>query len=138
MDKTWKAEWIAWLRDPAHQQVRGVLKMGNAYCCLGGACEISGLSSFEPIGDGSRERRGWRTSDAYLDRVDILPVEVAELFSLPTTSPCVRLADLTPKTRRAVRSFIPGCVAPKFVWLVSLNDHGAPFSLIADVIEQGL
>jgi hypothetical protein len=36
-----KALWVAWLRDPEHEQGRGYLNRFNKLCCLGGLCELA-------------------------------------------------------------------------------------------------
>ena len=35
-----KALWLAWLRDPKNEQAQSALRMGDAFCCLGGLCEV--------------------------------------------------------------------------------------------------
>ena len=40
-------KWLAALRSGDYQQGTGQLKNGDRYCCLGVACEISGLGAWE-------------------------------------------------------------------------------------------
>ena len=39
--------WVDALRSGKYQQARGALKTGDAYCCLGVACDISGLGTWD-------------------------------------------------------------------------------------------
>src|ERR1044072_5163097 len=40
-------QWNAVLESDDYKQIKGKLKKENGYCCLGIACEISGLTKFE-------------------------------------------------------------------------------------------
>lgn len=40
MNKEIEAKWCAWLRDPENKQTTGALHKGDAFCCLGGLCEV--------------------------------------------------------------------------------------------------
>lgn len=40
MNPELKAKWVAALRDPERKQTQGVLRRGNAMCCLGVLCDV--------------------------------------------------------------------------------------------------
>ena len=104
-------KWVAALRSGDYKQGRGDLHIpDDRYCCLGVACEISGLGK-------------WREYSYVIDGMDYvgdLPVPVAEWLGLPTGSSGygtdVELIDST---------------------AISLNDrYDYTFEQIADAIER--
>jgi hypothetical protein len=50
--ETLRARWIEALRSGRYKQGRGRLRDGDAYCCLGVACEVSGLGTWRRHDDG--------------------------------------------------------------------------------------
>jgi hypothetical protein len=119
--------WVAALRSGEYKQTTQVLHNDQGYCCLGVACD---LYSKTPEGQTS----GWANhpsqrneqkigfefatpdADAYLD---ILPPAVAGYYGLEQ-SPVIK----NPKGHGY------------FDTLGALNDHGAPFHTIANLIEK--
>lgn len=72
-------EWVKALRCGTYKQGRAVLRdINNKYCCLGVACDISGLGSWEPESDGLSYR--------YLSMYGILPYEVMKYYGINRSS----------------------------------------------------
>jgi hypothetical protein len=127
LDPEAKRQWLEALRDPDRKQARGMLNDGRGMCCLGVACDISGLGDWEGFGEawyrpgmGNAEDKG-------------LPVEVAAWLGVPTDP------NFHPENPR-----IPGLVIKDFgtyvdsdgtITLAQLNDSGFTFAQIADVID---
>ncbi len=105
-----KEKWVAALRSGKYKQGKHRLKNGRKYCCLGVLCDISGLDEFKNRGD-----RG----EVYLNDIMILPQEVVNWAGLETSNPVIVQKD--------------GIIA-----LAELNDKGANFNTIADLIEAQL
>ena len=105
--------WIEALRSGKYKQTRDFLRRGDAYCCLGVYCDISGMGS-------------WIMSDVdgcgrYLDGVSSLPRKLR--LQLKTNS------------RTGMLPFL-GRDKTDIIDLAGLNDDGMPFSQIADLIEH--
>lgn len=64
--------WVAALRSGKYQQAQGALRAGDGFCCLGVACDISGL--------GDWAHRNGRL--AYLGNDKLLPLEVRDWLGL--------------------------------------------------------
>jgi len=41
-----KAKWVSALRSGAYQQGHGTLRRGDAFCCIGVLCDVSGLGEW--------------------------------------------------------------------------------------------
>jgi len=95
------------LRSGEYEQTNGWLRQGDGYCCLGVACDKSGLSEWK-IGPRNYRYEGMSTQ---------LPKTVQEWYGFATPS---------------------GRCMANFLSLTSLNDSGASFKQIADVIEREL
>lgn len=100
--------WVEALRSGKYTQARHRLRRGDAMCCLGVACEISGLGAWSDMGiylvQGGR------------DSMMILPEPVKDWLGLSRTD----------------SAFGSGYDAPQ---LTEMNDGGKTFAEIADVIE---
>jgi hypothetical protein len=70
------AKWIVALRSGKYKQTRGKLRAraGGAMCCLGVACDVSGLGHWEAAQEG--EKRAYVVGTD--DNADTLPRPVAE------------------------------------------------------------
>ena len=99
-------KWVDALRSGEYGQTVHQLRQGDKYCCLGVACEISGLAEWD------RDEHGDR---AYLGHGLNLPPDVVEWLGLN---------DHGGGFGNGLRS------------LVFENDDGASFSEIADIIES--
>ncbi len=63
LDPEAKREWVEALRSGKYKQTKGALRHGDAFCCLGVECEISGEGRWAPgagewefVGRGSDNR----------------------------------------------------------------------------------
>lgn len=104
-----KAKWLEALRSGQHKQAKGELFRDKGYCCLGVLSLVQGRLTY--VGD--RARDGGANCSAFglfvgLDPTN--PVAFVEKY-------CVIDTDYTKRV------------------LASLNDHGATFAELADVIE---
>ena len=101
-----RAKWVKALRSGEYRQAKSVLTDGRGFCCLGVACEISGLGHW----DGEFE---WEYHAGDTQETAFLPFEVKEWLGLSTVA----------------GDFNRGC-------LTSLNDNGKKFTTIAKIIES--
>jgi hypothetical protein len=132
LNPIFKAQWVAALRSAAYNQTSGQLKHGNAYCCLGVACDISKLGKWDEdtytIGDiyTGYSNGEWEAEGS------LLPKNIALEIGLETNPklPIKPLDWVQPK-------FLEEPVTP-FVTLAKLNDDGFPFDQIADLVEYFL
>ena len=107
------AEFLTALRSEDYQQATGQLRApDDGYCCLGLACEISGISEWE-----SQDSRD--TPYLYLGNDQVLPPEVQTYYGFND-----------PKGTYLVR----GTLSERS--LMNFNDNGVSFKEIANVIEQ--
>lgn len=58
MNAELKAKWVAALRSGDYKQTTGVLRLGDAFCCLGVLCEVAGVPAVEG---------GYRFSDGFVN-----------------------------------------------------------------------
>jgi hypothetical protein len=80
---------VAALRSGRYKQTTGVLKNGNAYCCLGVACKISGIGKFSTdescLGEvmrlplAVREKLGWVSWSLREDKIKLPSTHLAGL-----------------------------------------------------------
>lgn len=77
-------EWVKALRSGKYKQARGALRNDNAYCCLGVACDLSGVADWKDL-----EESGWVydgesgfPSHAVLSIFGLTPAEASSLAEL--------------------------------------------------------
>lgn len=107
--------WVEALRSGKYRQAEGALKrQGGEMCCLGVACDISGLGKWVPAGEGTK-------LDFIIDGTvfgpNYLPEPVKNWLGVRTYNPKVRVGDNTTP-------------------LALLNDEGVGFAEIADIIAS--
>jgi hypothetical protein len=121
MNRERAKELVAALRSGKYKQARNVLKAGPfdgepSYCCLGVACEISGLGM-------------WTENNEYSTSTDVrnsvLPDEVQKYFGFRD-----RAGNFEGDGVRLSHSM--------FYCLAELNDDGMNFAEIADFIEKNV
>jgi hypothetical protein len=107
---------VAALRSGNYTQTTGSLtnRVRDAYCCLGVACEISGVAQ-------------WYQNE-YLGEETMLPREVREYFDFKTAVGRLHTD--------ATRTSIVTDKAGRRTTLTKMNDSGKSFAEIADFIEQ--
>lgn len=115
-------ELVTALRSGKYRQANGHLRLDDvngdrSHCCLGVACEISGLSEWIQEEGLSRGR--------YLDETAVLPARVKEHFGFYSAGGDTRLGTIA----------IPG-MDVQYRCLTEANDKGATFDQIADYIEK--
>jgi len=116
-------ELVAALRSGEYEQARQVLKSSRGYCCLGVACEISGLGEWEEeVAEEGTNRY------LYLNSHSSLPDQVKEHFGFKDNFGAIY--DPT------VRIRIPRAYSRRYAALASANDDGVTFAEIADFIEK--
>ena len=110
--------WVDALRSGAYPQAMGALRRGDAYCCLGVACDLyrRATGHGDWVGRWTVDGRFVYVSpDARESAVEVLSPVVKEWFGLPNLNPFVTIGSL--------------------VALGWANDAGASFAQIADAIE---
>lgn len=110
-------KWVAALRSGEYRQTAGNLRVSDGYCCLGVACEISGLG---------RWVEGESVYAYEIDGFEIefvrLPRPVREWLGLRSST-----GEFGSKSLERYGSDVRE--------LTSINDGGATFAEIADIIE---
>ena len=119
--------WVAALRSGQYNQAQGQLRNGDSYCCLGVACELSGLGEW----DGDQTLPTYVANSSYSHSV--LPEPIKRYYGLHNDSGSYKHIvpvddddydhDLKPEENWYYDS------------LTELNDGGKTFAEIADIIE---
>jgi len=107
-----RQQWLDALRSGNYQQTRGTLKYDDRFCCLGVACDISGLGEWVYTSDSKTQ--GYTVKDVLL--LSVLPKDVMNWLGVSSS---------TAFDKNMINS------------LASLNDLGYGFNDIAKVIENG-
>lgn len=118
MDPELKDEWVAALRSGEYPQGNGKLNVDGKYCCLGVLCELL-------VKQGTVEEYDSNGAISY--------GMGNEYNGTILTQDIVRIAGLTSPTGRLPTPVIWGGKA--FHSLSGLNDSGASFTEIANIIE---
>ena len=109
-------KWIAALRSGEYDQGRTVLRSGDAFCCLGVACDISSLGEWGRWKDGAPVYKTKKET-----HMRELPLAVQDWLGLRTEK----------------GQFVLGGDGEGTISLANLNDTGFTFEQIADLIEEG-
>jgi hypothetical protein len=136
MDKDVKAKWIAALKSGEYTQGRASLKQSDRYCCLGVLCDLFIKETKPDI--------GWLINGSYVYSFEghsgDLPPSVIQWANLPSANPNVakeavpkRLMDKKITTHYGLSD--SEVSALKNISLAELNDGGAFFSEIAEIIS---
>lgn len=119
-----RVELVAALRSGDYEQVHAALRVGDKFCCLGVACDKSGLGRWE--GGGLYKVFG-DCSNA------IMPYGVREYYGFRTGGGDFTVVEGMPHLDKILAK---GPVSGLEISLYSLNDYyGFTFAEIADVIE---
>ena len=78
--KSNRKKWVEALRSGKYEQTKGTLKTEDKFCCLGVACDISGLA-------------GWTDDDLYMRRLSYLPIDVADWLGLEDREGAFRIGN---------------------------------------------
>jgi hypothetical protein len=118
-----KTKWVAALRSGEYEQTTGTLSRDGAYCCLGVLCELA-------IKDGVEIEKHPTpgASTRYGESVGVLPWRVVSWAGVPDCDPDVQVP---PKDDDQFAT-------DEWQALSGVNDGGASFELIADLIEKSL
>jgi len=116
-----RKEWVAALRSGRYPQTSNALRDVDGYCCLGVACEISGLGSWNSYESSSFVFVPHDDADGA--QMAIMPPAVMEYYGVddgrvPVSYP------------RRYSGYVDGYV------LSDMNDLGMTFAQIADIIER--
>lgn len=108
-------KWVAALRSGRYRQVKGYLRKGNSYCCLGVACELAVAAGvIDPAGVSAA--KGDNGTFLYAGNSIDLPLKVQEWLGLSSSIGFYDNGDHDS--------------------LVMANDSGCRFPRIADIIES--
>ena len=122
-----KQRWVDALRSGKYKQDIGHLRTRKGFCCLGVLCDVyspeNWVATGETINDEVFENWHYKTVDEFGNHYagEVLPHDVMEFCDMGTASPEI---------------FIPH--GQKYKTLASINDDGATFAEIADLIETHL
>jgi hypothetical protein len=115
-----KELWLKELRNPERKQARGALRKPDGECCLGVLCDIAVKNNVipEPKFDGGMGVY-YFDNDGYGPEGGVLPVVVQRWAGVDSSLPGVHRDGI-------------------LFGLAGLNDGGATFAEIADLIEEQL
>lgn len=144
MDPEIKARWLARLRSGEIEQGREYLGRGDARCCLGVLCDLAGIAEIIEVRqsryydeDGDIDFDDWR--DYGQDDEETLPRAVQDWAGLYEGNPLIQVPDvLVPQLTDDARILLGLGDVTNGITLAQLNDSGASFGLIADIIEATL
>lgn len=132
MDSSLKQKWVRALRSGKYQQATGALRNEDGFCCLGVFCDVYDSDKWkEPTpkvdweDESDDEEFKWmyaHEGDSYMyEATEVLPIHIARIAGLEHQNPEV-----------------PYGIDGEMKSLASINDNGASFSEIADLIETHL
>ena len=117
-----RRKWVEALRSGKYKQTSGSLHDDNGFCCLGVACEISGLGEWE------RDAIfGNQTDYRYMGKTGSLPAPVAAWLGLTSKSPTWDEGKWSESGN--ITDDMDDNLAVR-------NDEGVTFAEIADIIER--
>jgi hypothetical protein len=124
--------WIEALESGKYEKGTGALRANDGcFCCLGVACDVSGMGRWEQVEWGcSVYAIGRERDDAEL------PNQLRDHLGLETADGAFDVNGLSPDLKSEIEA--AGCefeTKPVDVSLLGLNDAGVPFPLIAKVIR---
>ena len=113
--KQHRQDWVKALRSGDYQQAQGTLRKGDSFCCLGVACDISGVDEWRKV----ETNDGTFYYEYLVGNWQSLAVEIADYYGM----------------RDGFGGFWidPG---NKISSLSTLNDRGLSFDEIANIIEK--
>lgn len=124
-----KARWVAALRSGEYPQGKHALRTAEGYCCLGVLCDLAVragvIEAHEPDSDS------WGYGDNRESQT--LPYQVARWAGLGMRqNPHLNVTDIEGARYNEAGKY--GTHPP----IADVNDHGTPFTVIADIIEREL
>lgn len=123
-------KWIEDLRTTTVGQARSQLRRGDNYCCLGRACEISQLNTWQAYSNINPSESSYSYGDFIADHFGnsgTLPWPVMKWLGLRRgVTDCVNIKALVEDQ----------CPLPRILSASSMNDAGDSFPQIADWLEQ--
>lgn len=117
-----RKELVEALRSGKYKQGQDALRLDDTYCCLGVACDLSGLGTWESSGllPGAR-----KTMYRYLTYNTVLPGEVMNYYGFLYPEGTLTQTGLTKADGLSNET------------LIGMNDSGQSFETIAEFIEKG-
>jgi len=112
-----RQQWVAALRSGKYQQGEKRLRTNDKFCCLGVACDISGLGKWVHVAGSNM--RGY-----FIDGIESqyeLPDNVRDWLGVGSN----------------FVGIMPRMISPDIVNLANANDGGYNFGEIADIVETG-
>ena len=129
MNKELKDKWIAALRSGKYKQAKKRLRTGeDSFCCLGVLCDVVQPASWHRGGNAGVVSFGFGEMGL---ATTALPDPLAKKMGMGSAGH-FRVASLPEELQDRVRQFVGETTASS---LAMLNDSGARFELIADVIQ---
>lgn len=128
MNSQVKEKWVAALRSGEYQQGNNSLRSNQGFCCLGVLCDLYAKEhsqDWEYVNAYSEQNTKAKDSWSFQEETQFLPEKVMNWAQLEDNNPEVEILD---KDGNLIQHEI----------LSMMNDDGVSFSIIADVIEEGL
>lgn len=122
---TFKKKWVEALRSGKYQQVKGYLRRGSGFCCLGVACDVY-------------NRGAWKESTYEDEFTGEIHVNAGDWVTSSGSEELPSAKDLPPEVFEALESTHPLTDESYMQWLAGRNDAGVSFEHIADLIEEHL
>lgn len=139
-----KTSWLARLRSGEIEQGTAYLGMGDARCCLGVLCDLAAAAEVIEASQGRYDPDQDDTNPLLWDygqdeEEETLPQAVQDWAGLSESNPLIRVPDvLLPQLTDDARRLLGLGGVANGISLAQLNDNGASFTLIADIIEATL
>lgn len=129
MDSSLKQKWVRALRSGKYKQATGALRNEDGFCCLGVLCDVydpdKWVQPIPPLDEDEDDDGKWNYADDgdnYMyDTTEVLPEHITRIAGLTAQNPEV-----------------PYGIDGEMKSLASINDDGATFHEIADLIETHL
>jgi len=120
MNSQIKQQWIEALRSKQYEQTTACLRTEQGYCCLGVLCDLYAKEHDDVEWGKDYEGGGY----AFLNEIQTLPLAVMKWSGLSNENPHYVVADEE--------------TGKKKICLSTVNDKGASFEEIAQLIEEHL
>ena len=129
MNSSIKQKWVSALRSGKYFQATGALRNEDGFCCLGVLCDVydsdKWVEPIPPLDEDEDDDGKWIYADEgtnYMyEQTEVLPIHIARIAGLEHQNPEV-----------------PYGVDGTMTQLAVINDNGATFAEIADLIETHL
>jgi len=114
-----RKQWVEALRSGKYQQGERWLRYGDKFCCLGVACDISGLGRWVDVMDGDSAVSVLPYAVDAEQQMQVLPKKIMDWLGVQSSKVSIHNIN-------RLHTLLTDC-----------NDDGNNFNIIADIIESG-